>query len=87
MAKSHYERELEDVVQKIVDELVKEAEAVRSELEKWRAVKEDSLEKLGRIAELKMRKIYIKKLLNNTRKIISKATNRLVIVAHEPSEN
>jgi hypothetical protein len=80
MTKTHYEQELEQILDSVINNLVKESREINDELVKWRR-QANSLEKLAAEAELKVKKRYLKKLIVATLGSVKASTHRIILVS------
>lgn len=80
------QKELSIVISKIVNVLVVERSAVEVELVSWQTQK-DSIEKLGRVTELKIRKIQIDRMQKEISKILKTSENLIILSTITPAEN
>jgi hypothetical protein len=82
-----FERELVHIVKKIVDFISVQTVEVDKELRRYQALEEETIEKHGSIAVLKIRKQEVNRLRKEVKQIIKKSTNRLVIATITESKN
>lgn len=75
------EGEFAKIIQDMVDSLTDEDDDVKQEYLRLTAIKEDNLEKLAGIAEVKIKMRLIQKLKRNTLKILRSSTNKMILAS------
>lgn len=86
IAKEYLEGQLAGLISNIVDIVTQECETNQKELLRWKSEK-DSLDKMARIAELKIQSRQIEKIRKAMFIVLKKSTNKLVVATINVSEN
>lgn len=80
------QKELSIVISRIVNVLVIERSRIEVELVKWQTQR-DSIEKLGRVTELKIQKIQIDRMQKEVSKILKTSENLIILSTITPANN
>lgn len=78
---------LENVIRQMVDVLCVEAAQIKKDLRKWESVREESIEKLANITELKIRRKQVKIILQKIEPVIKKSTYQILLSVMEVEDN
>jgi hypothetical protein len=81
-----HEKALAKIVDRIVDEILKEEEDIKAKIAHWKAQPE-TVESLAMVSDYSCRRYVIGKLKRNIRDVIAKSQNLLVATIVERMEN
>lgn len=79
-------KELGELVCKMIDLLCQESNQIRRDLDTWDKA-EDSLEKLATMAELKIRRNQLKRLLRGIKGMLDKTVYKMIILTIDTESN
>lgn len=79
------EKELAELIVKIVDIIQEENIRIEVDIKKWK-LREENLEKLAKITELKIQKSAVKQIRKKVLLVLKGSTNRLIISTIKPAD-
>jgi hypothetical protein len=83
----HFQRELVKLIDQITGVLQDEEANIEEELRKWNMFDGDIIERLAKVAELKIRKKQNKKIRKQVAEILRGSTNKLILATIGKADN